>query len=352
MLRGGTIIEPCVLHLDLFACFYAPSVLFDGGKRAMPYVDAAGAKLYFEEHGQGYPIIFVHEFGSDSREWEDQVRYLSRGYRCIAYNARGYPPSDVPEESALYSWEFSVDDIAAVMRGLAIERAHVVGSSMGGYAALQFGLRYPEKASAIVAASVGSGSLPSQREAWLRETSILARAFIERGPAAMAERMANSPTRIQLKYKDPKSWHGFVDQLRQQSARGMSNTMAHCQALRPSLHDLQDQFTEMTVPVLLVVGDEDVPCLETNLMLKAALRNAGLWICPNSGHAINLEEPAAFNAQVESFLSAVERGSWRRGYATTDGSRPKTVGRQHRVNSLVRIDQERTDAEVVPLHHK
>ncbi len=198
----------------------------------------------FEEHGQGYPIIFVHEFGSDRREWETQVRYFSRGYRCIAYNARGYPPSDVPEESALYDWEFSVDDIAAVMRGLAIERAHVVGASMGGYAALQFGLRHPAKASAIVAAAVGSGSPLSQREAWSRETSILARAFIELGMGAMAERIAHSPTRIQLKYKDPKSWQGFVDHLRQHSARGMSNTMAHCQALRPPLHNLQEQFSK------------------------------------------------------------------------------------------------------------
>ena len=144
----------------------------------MPYVEATGAKLYFEESGHGYPIILMHEFASDIRGWEAQVRYFSRAYRCIAYNARGYPPSDVPDDASLYSWELAVDDIAALMRGLKIERAHVVGLSMGGYAALQFGLRYPEKTSAIVAASVGSGSHPSQRDAWLRETSVLSRIFI------------------------------------------------------------------------------------------------------------------------------------------------------------------------------
>jgi pimeloyl-ACP methyl ester carboxylesterase len=126
----------------------------------MPYVEATGAKLYFEESGRGYPIIFVHEFASDLRGWEDQTRYFSRGYHCIAYNARGYPPSEIPEDFASYGWEFAVDDIAAVMRGLKIERAHLVGSSMGGYAALQFGLRYPEKTSAIVAASVGPALIP------------------------------------------------------------------------------------------------------------------------------------------------------------------------------------------------
>lgn len=280
----------------------------------MPYVEATGAKLYFEESGHGYPVILVHEFASDIRGWEALVRYFSRAYRCIAFNARGYPPSDVPDDASLYSWELAVDDIAALMRGLKVERAHVVGLSMGGYAALQFGLRYPEKASAIVAASVGSGSHPSQRDAWFRETSVLSRIFIERGMGVMAERMARGPTRIQLKYKDPKGWRNFVDDLRQHSPQGMSNTMARCQALRPSVHDLRDQLSRMTVPVLLAVGDEDVHCLEANLMLKSSLPNAGLWICPNTGHAISLEEPAAFNAQVESFLSAVERGSWRRRY--------------------------------------
>ena len=232
----------------------------------MPYVEATGAKLYFEESGYGYPIIFIHELASDIRGWEAQTRYFSRGYRCIAYNARGYPPSDVPEDVASYGWEFAVDDIAAVMRGLKIERAHVVGLSMGGYAALQFGLRYPEKASAIVSASVGSGSHPSQRDAWLKETSVLARIFIDHGMVGMAERMARGPARIQLKYKDRKGWREFVVRLRQHSSLGMSNTMAHCQALRPSLHDLRDQFSGMTIPVLLAVGDEDVRCLETNLI--------------------------------------------------------------------------------------
>src|SRR5713226_8722878 len=227
----------------------------------MPYVEATGAKLYFEESGYGYPIIFIHEFASDICGWESQTRYFSRGYRCIAYNARGYPPSDIPEDFASYGWEVAVDDIAAVMQGLKIERAHLVGLSMGGYAALQFGLRYPEKTSAMVAASVGSGSHPSHRDAWLRETSLLARIFIEHGMVSMSERMARGPARIQLKYKDQKSWREFIVRLRQHLELGKSNTIASCQALRPSLHYVCDQFSEMSVPLLFAVVDEDVHCL-------------------------------------------------------------------------------------------
>jgi pimeloyl-ACP methyl ester carboxylesterase len=319
----------------------------------MPYVDAGGVKLHFEECGRGYPITFIHEFASDIRGWENQLRHFSRGYRCIAYNVRGYPPSDVPEDAALYSWEFAVDDVDAVMWGLKIERAHLIGLSMGGYAALQFGLRYPGKASAIVAAGVGSGSHPSQRDAWLRETSVLSRIFVDQGMVSMAERMARGPARIQLKYKDQKSWRDFVVRLRQHSALGTSNTMARCQALRPSLHDLRDQFSEMTVQVLLTVGDEDVRCLETSLMLKSALPNAGLWFCPNTGHAINLEEPTAFNAQVENFLGAVERGSWRRGFPRTEIDPSLGLYRRGcRDNSSVQVDPEPADAGMVCLHHR
>jgi len=319
----------------------------------MPYVDASGARLYVEASGQGYPIIFIHEFASDLRGWESQFEHFSRGFRCIAYNARGYPPSDVPEDAACYGWELAVDDIAAVMHGLSIERAHLVGLSMGGYAALQFGLRYPEKVSAIVAASVGSGSHPTQRDAWLRETSVLSRIFIDHGMVAMAERMARGPARIQLKYKDPGSWQEFIFRLRQHSPQGMSHTMARCQALRPSLHDLRDQFSEMTTPVLLAVGDEDAACLETNLMLKSALADAGLWICPNTGHGINLEEPAAFNAQIESFLAAAERGGWRRG---CPGTEPQAVLQLHRRASsaavYLHVDHDRADAELIHLDRK
>lgn len=276
----------------------------------MPFVQAEGARLYYEEAGQGHPIVLVHEFASDLREWEPQMRFFSRDYRCIAFNARGYPPSDVPDDLALYGWEFAVADIAAVMRGLSIGRAHVVGLSMGGYAALQFGLRHAEMASAIVAAGAGTGSAPSVRDAWLKEAPAMAQRFRDRGMAAMADELGHSPTRVQLLRKDPRGWAQTMEHLRAHSTTGMANTMARYQALRPSLHDFRDDFARMTTPVLLAVGDEDLPCLETNLMLKAAIPSAGLWVCPNTGHAINLEEPGAFNAQAQSFFSQAERGAW------------------------------------------
>ena len=276
----------------------------------MPYAQLAEFGLYYEEAGTGYPVVFVHEFAADHREWEPQLRHFARSYRCITYSARGYPPSDVPADPAQYGWEHAVEDLAGLLSALAIPSAHLVGLSMGGYAVLQFGLRYPGRASAIVAAGAGTGSAPAQRQGFLAGVPAAVSAFADQGMAVVAEEMGHSPTRIQLKRKDPRGWAEFMDHLRGHSAEGMANTMARYQGKRPSLHDSQAAFAAMAVPVLLAVGDEDTPCLETNLMLKAAIPGAGLWVCPNTGHAINLEEPAAFNAQVDAFFAAVERGRW------------------------------------------
>jgi len=276
----------------------------------MPYAQADGAKLYYEEAGIGYPIVFVHEFGADLREWETQLRWFARYYRCIAFNARGYPPSDVPTDPAAYGYERSAEDIGAVMRATGVERAHVVGLSMGAYAALIFGLRHPGMASSLVIAGCGSGSLPSGRAAAQANARATADRFLTDGSAALAQSMGVSGTRVQLLNKDPRGWASFVKNLSEHSAEGSASTMRYFQGERPSLFDFAADFAKMTVPVLLAVGDEDEPCLEVNLFLKRTIPSAGLWMAPRTGHAINLEEPAAFNQMTQEFLGAVERGKW------------------------------------------
>ena len=114
-----------------------------------------GINLYYEDTGSGTPVIFVHEFAGDYRSWEPQVRHFSRRYRCITYNARGYPPSDVPSNVDQYSQQLARDDILAVMSALDIQRAHIVGLSMGGFATLHFGIKYSPRALSLVVAGCG-----------------------------------------------------------------------------------------------------------------------------------------------------------------------------------------------------
>ncbi len=113
----------------------------------MPHAAADdGVRLYYEEAGSGAPIVFVHEFAGDHRSWEPQMRFFSRRYRCIAFNARGYPPSDVPPDVERFSQARARDDIVAILDHLGIDRAHIVGLSMGGFATLHVGLAYPQRA--------------------------------------------------------------------------------------------------------------------------------------------------------------------------------------------------------------
>lgn len=282
----------------------------------MAYADADGIKLYYIEAkgetagAEATPVIFVHEFAGDHRSWEPQMRYFSRLRRSIAYNARGYPPSDAPPDPTHYSQTIVADDIGHVLDHLAIDTAHVVGLSMGGFATLHFGLRHPDRARSLVVAGCGYGAGQQSRDEFLAQVEGLAEAYESDGAAAVAEQYGRSSTRVQFENKDPRGWREFMDQLGEHSAEGAAATLRGYLKTRPSLYDLEDQLRELTVPTLIVTGDEDEPCLEPDLFLKRTIPSAGLWVLPRAGHTINLEEPEAFNRGVADFHASVEAGAW------------------------------------------
>jgi pimeloyl-ACP methyl ester carboxylesterase len=276
----------------------------------MPFAPSNGASLYYEEVGHGLPIVFVHEFAADCRTWESQMRFFSRRYRCIAFNARGYPPSSVPTDPALYSQEQASDDIAAVMDHLKIERAHIVGLSMGGAATLHFGLRHPQRAIGLVPTSAGSGAEKATRDAFIAGSLANADRLDVDGIQVLVNDMNRSTTRLQLLAKTPRTWAEFSRYLGEHSALGSAMTLRNCQARRASLYDLKAEFAAMALPTLLVAGDEDEPVIDVNLWLKRTLPAAGLWLVPQTGHSVNLEEPELYNAMLQDFFDAVEAGRW------------------------------------------
>ena len=276
----------------------------------MPYAQSQGARLYYEETGSGTPILFIHEYGGDHRSWEDQVRHFGRGWRCIVWSARGYPPSDCPEDENLYGQDLFERDAIAVLDAAGVAKAHVVGLSMGGYTALMLAARHRGRLISCVAAGAGSGGLRAKRPQFVAESLARAAEF-ERLGRVDAEAYGLGPARVQLQNKDPIGWRTFMAHLAERPAHAAAKTLRRVQAARAALDDLEGELKGIAVPVLLLLGDEDEPCLDVNLWMKRLLPNARLGILPASGHAINLEEPALFNQLVEAFISDVERGSWR-----------------------------------------
>jgi pimeloyl-ACP methyl ester carboxylesterase len=276
----------------------------------MPHAPSQGARIYYEETGTGTPILFIHEFGGDHRSWDDQMRHFGRGWRCITWAARGYPLSDAPDDEKLYGQDFFNQDAIAVLDAAGVDKAHVVGLSMGGYTALMLAVRYPQRVISCTAAGAGSGALKSTRGQFLEEARERAAAF-DRAGRIDGEAYGLSATRVQLQNKDPIGWRTFVTHLSEHPAHAAAKTLRMVQAGRASLYDLESELKGIKAPVLLLVGDEDEPCLDVNLWMKRLMPTARLGFLPGSGHAINLEEPALFNQLVEQFIADVERGSWR-----------------------------------------
>lgn len=278
-------------------------------------------ELYYEDTGKGVPVVFVHEFAGDHRSYEPQVRYFSRRYRCITYNARGYPPSAVPASLERYSQSRACDDIRAVLDALDIDKAHVVGISMGAFACVHFGLTYPERALSLVAGGCGYGAPHAVRAQFQIEAEAMAQRIIDNGMEAAAEQYARTATRVQYLRKDPRGWAEFKTMLAQHSSLGSANTMRGVQARRPSLFDLEVALSTLLIPLLVIAGDEDDPCLDASLYLKRTVASSALALLPKTGHTLNLEEPALFNQLLADFFQEVESGHWEvRDMNTVGGS--------------------------------
>ena len=275
----------------------------------MPLAKVNGVNLYYEEHGKGTPLVFIHEFAGDYRSWSPQVRHFARRYRVIVFNARGYPPSEVPEDAALYSQDIAVADLLGLLDHLKLDKAHIVGFSMGGSAALIFGLRHPQRARSLAIVGAGSGSTGKKAD-FVRDVEYVAGRFESEGMDKVAEFYTRGPNRVQFEEKDPHGWREFYENFKRSSAKGHALTMLGVQRNRPSVYELEAEMKQLTVPTLIVVGDEDEPCLEPGLFMKRTIPSAGLVIFCKTGHTMNLEEPDLFNRTIQDFVTQVDAGRW------------------------------------------
>lgn len=274
----------------------------------MPTVTANGITIAYEEAGQGFPLILAHEFAGSMESWEAQVHFFARRYRVITYNARGYEPSEVPQDVAAYSQDIAVADCLGLMDALGIEQAYVGGISMGGSMALHFGRLHPERAKALIVAAAGTGSTDPDafRAMWVEMVEAMERD----GLASALKGYSEGPARVQLRRKDPTGFETFRRLLFSHSATGSANTMRGVQSGRPPIYVWEDELRRLEVPALILCGDEDDPCVDPSVFLKRAIKRSGLVMFAQSGHAINLEEPDLFNRAILDFLIAVEAGTW------------------------------------------
>jgi pimeloyl-ACP methyl ester carboxylesterase len=275
----------------------------------MPKALINGVEIFYEVSGTGYPIVLCHEVAGDYRSWEPQVRFFARHYRVVTFNARGYPPSDVPTALSDYSQDQAVDDLRALLDHLDISDAHLAGLSMGGNVSLNFALKYPQRTKSLVVAGTGNGS--DNPENFLNRAEKFAQR-LDSGDLKAISDFAQNPNRLQLRHKDKRSWQEFANYFMGHSPMGFTLTLRGVLARRPSIYSLEKQLRSLEVPTLIMVGDEDKGCINPSLFMKDCISRSGLVLFPQSGHVLNLEEPAMFNSTVLNFITAVEKDKWER----------------------------------------
>lgn len=273
---------------------------------AMPIAQLADVNLYYEIDGAGQAVVFIHELAGDYRSWEPQARAFARRWRCVVYSARGYLPSSIPQDGSAYSQKQAAADAIGLLDALGIQKAHFVGLSMGGFATTQIGLDFPERVLSLTIASCGSGSerhLYAQKQAAFHAMSEEIR---EQGVQAFVRRCEHDATRESFQRRDPRGWREFCRMLGEHDDLGMSHTLRHVQGARPSLWDFESRLAQVQVPVLVMCGDQDEPCLMPSLFLARTFPQAQLAVLPGCGHVLNLEEPDEFNRILGRFLESID----------------------------------------------
>jgi 3-oxoadipate enol-lactonase len=280
-----------------------------------------GVRLHYEEAGSGTPLLFVHEYCGDHRSWEPQMRFFARRHHCITYSFRGYPGSDVPENPEMYSRQHSIDDARHVLDHLKIARAHIVGLSQGAFATAHFGRLYRDRVLSLTLAGSGAGAGRDGHIEFRKNASATAAKMRAEGMLQFAEGLAGDPARARFKQKDPRGFAQFVNRLGEHSKARAANAMENFQGGRSWLYDFEEDWKKLDLPVLIICGDEDEPCLQSSLYLKRILPNAGLAMFVKTGHAANIEEPDAFNRKLWNFIALAEAGKWLPGHphSTTAG---------------------------------
>ena len=286
----------------------------------MPFVDANGIRLHYEAVGSGPPVVFCHEYASDARAWEAQLRFFGSRYRAIAYNGRGYPPSTVPQDDSDWLHHHLINDLAGLLDALGIERAHIVGQATGGNVALNFAIAHPDRVNGLVVIGAGAGT--SDRERWLAGARALADDIAARGTAQALVSIEQAPQRAIFQAKDPRGWQDFLALLHDLSPVAAEKLMRITLTDRLPVTALKEKLAGMTLPVLVMTGDQDFPSHEACRFIRDHAPHAGLAMLPMCGHAMNLEEPMLFNQMVSDFLSAVDAGRWGTWSRTAEAGRP------------------------------
>lgn len=268
----------------------------------MPTVRINDVHIYYESHGNGFPLVFAYGLGGNTGMWTGQIDAFAQHYRFIIWDPRGHGQSESPLHREQYGQQISAEDLYGLLNHLGIEKAYVGGLSMGGGIAARFAVAHPERVAALLIIDSASASgLPMsaamramrQKTIELAETQgmeAVADYAIEANPNLRTQAEVSPEARLRLRRM-------FLDL----HPTGYANT------IRALLEDIfpTEQLATLTMPTLVLVGEED-PALEAARLTHHKIAGSQLVMLPKAGHLSNLDCPEAFNNRVLAFLRSLK----------------------------------------------
>jgi len=248
----------------------------------MARLDRGGVAIHYEVHGQGPAILLSHGYSATCRMWDGQIAALQDRYRIIVWDMRGHGQSDYPADPAAYSEAATVEDMAAILRACAVQRAVIGGLSLGGYMSLAFHAAHPDMVRALMIFDTGPGFRNADaREAWNVRARQRADDLDARGFAAL----------------------GTSDEVRMSRHRDASGLAGAARGMLTQRDDTVIRSLEtIKVPALVLVGSDDKNFLAATDYMARKIPGVRKVVIDGAGHAANLHQPAAFNRAVDAFL--------------------------------------------------
>ena len=263
----------------------------------MPYIERDGVKVYYESYGQGVPVVFLHPFSTNGYIWYFQTFTFARDYRCVIVDHRGHGRSDKPASG--YAIREMSRDVAAILDALGIDKAVLVGNSIGGMIAMQFNLDFPDRVIGNLILSSGTNlaaSMPPEAGAAFQEDLEAAfRGLLDGTVSARSKK--ERPEILDLMNASFMIEENFP------------HAVFHASAADPEgvfNWDVSDRLREISRPTLVIAGEEDQGTpVEVNQFLADQIPGAEIKIIPEVGHFYQLERPVDFNNELREFLKRV-----------------------------------------------
>ncbi len=266
----------------------------------MPHIERDGVKVYYESYGQGTPIVFLHPFSTNGYIWAYQLFAFAQNHRCIVVDQRGHGRSDKPEKG--YAIGELAADVAAILDDLELDKAVLVGNSIGGMTVMQFNLDYPDRVLGNVILSSGTnlaaGMPPEAGEAFQQDFQAAFGALLEGAISAKSKR--ERPEILELM----KAYFMVED--------NFPHRVFFASAADPGgvfNWDISGRLKEIQAPTCVLAGEEDQATpIEANQFLASNIPGAQLKILEDVGHFYQLERPADFNNDLREFLKQLSLG--------------------------------------------